>query len=225
MPDEKDTQGQGSDAGDSNKDTPGQGSDSQGDQGSESKGLDTPLNEDANFGGKYGTVGDLVTAHKSLQGKLEEKADADNPEKKETEKKETDPEAEKPLTRADLETHTKQQAEEVKLAKTCTSLGLTDAQKTALAGYSERPENLEKDFADLALELGFATEDKVAIAKGQTKTEKGGAIPGKGAKSLGDANSVEEVNEAIDDMSDEEFIAETDEMAGKTAKEGEFQYT
>ncbi len=189
------------------------------DQGSTPAGADTPL-DTAVMGGKYKTVGELETANKALQKELEGRPKP-TPDPNEEEE---DEEGSKPVTQADLKTHQAQQAETAKFNTITSKLGITGPKKEALAAYGEKPENREKSWEDLAVEIGYSDTDRVAAALGQSSDEKGGGIPGKKAATLEDAKSVQEVDEAIDDMSDEEFMTQTDALAGKTPKEGAFQY-
>lgn len=181
------------------------------DQGSQSVGLDTPL-DPAVMGGKYKTVGDLVNAAKDKQKEAQGYKPADP---------KPNDEDDQPVTQKQLKVLEAQRAEQAKFDNVTSKLGIKGARKDALAAYGES--NPDKSWQDIAVELGFTDSDRVASALGQSSDERGGNMPGRKVSSIGDATTVEEVDEAIDNMSDEEFIKETDALAGKNG-EKKFEY-
>lgn len=178
---------------------------------SASAGMDTPLDPSVH-GGKYKTVGDLSKATSELHNQLGTKTDPNNPGGDDS-KPAPATEPPRALTHEDLDIRDKQNLEQKNFDDSAKQLGLTGPQKKALATFGELEENAEKGWADLALEIGFTTEDKVAQARGMTHDERGGGGVIGGSKDPSTATTAKQAGDIIDTMSDDEFDAHVDKMA------------
>lgn len=119
-------------------------------------GMDTPLKTP--IMGKYKTVGEFQKAYTELQGQVT-RANQGRDERTPEQIKDD----ERPLTVKEYNEinalANAQQAETIKFNKVKDDLGISDAQANALAAYGELKQNKEKDYRDLAIELGFADAD------------------------------------------------------------------
>jgi hypothetical protein len=154
-------------------------------------GLDTPLKTP--IMGKYKTVGEFQKAYTELQGQVT-RANQGKDERTEEQKKDD----ERPLTVKEFNEinalSAAQAAQTVKFNKVKDDLGISDAQANALAAYGELTQNREKDYRDLAKELGFADEEgnRTEKAKAMGRGEMG--IParrGSGPKQLNEMTEAE----------------------------------
>lgn len=154
-------------------------------------GLDTPLKNP--IMGKYKTVGEFQKAYAELQGQVTRANQGRNDGNPADNKDDNRPVTVKELHEINA-IAAAQQAQTVKFNKVKDELGISDAQANALAAYGELTQNRDKDYRDLAKELGFADENgnRTEKAKGMGRDELGQPRrPGSAPKSLSEMTEAE----------------------------------